>query len=320
MFHRTIEYFRSKPFLGYSMNALYKVIGVSKQAVHQHAKQQQEFTLKLTELILLADHIRDEHPGCGVEKMYYMLAPDFIGRDRFIDIFMELGYRLKKVKNYRKTTISSHIYKYDNLIQGMVINKPSAIWQTDITYFEVEGKFYYGVFIKDVYTKEITGYHVADNMRVEINLKALDMALKEYSAPDIHHSDRGSQYTSIVYTEMLKAHGCLISMGLIAQDNAYAERLNRTIKEEYIIPKKPRTFQELKRLIKKAVENYNTKRIHNAFRPLKMSPKEYHDYVLTLKQEERPKVTLYAEVNKTEGAFSPHCFEEELPSGSFDTE
>lgn len=77
--------------------------------------------------------------------MYKTLKPDFIGRDGFIEVFMDLGYRVKKVKNYVRTTIPTHL-KYPNLIEGMCIYKKNQVWQTDITYFYLHGKFYYIIF------------------------------------------------------------------------------------------------------------------------------------------------------------------------------
>ena len=195
------------------MNLLYETIGISKQAVHQYFKRQAVFDKKISQLIIEADELRSEHPGCGVEKMYFTLRPRFIGRDRFIDLFMEIGYRIKRNKNYRRTTYSSNIY-YPNLIKGMIINSPSTIWQSDITYIEVKGKFYYAVFIIDVYTRIIVGYQVSDNMRATANIKALKMALKEHAPPRIHHSDRGSQYIYGKYIELLKDNNCWLSSNL----------------------------------------------------------------------------------------------------------
>ncbi|NJW55663.1 IS3 family transposase, partial [Salinimicrobium sp. CDJ15-91] len=103
---------------------------------------------RLMKLMSEADDIRRDHPGCGVEKMYYTLKPDFIGRDRFVETFMQLGYRLKRKKNYRRTTIAGKIY-YPNKIKGIEINAPSVVWQSDITYYKVGDKFYYAVFIID---------------------------------------------------------------------------------------------------------------------------------------------------------------------------
>ena len=91
------------------MNQLYDAIGISKQAVHKRSRQQVDYDRKMTDLVRRADKLRAAHPGCGVEKMYCALKPDFLGRDRFIDEFMLLGYRLKRKKNYRRTTIGSLI-------------------------------------------------------------------------------------------------------------------------------------------------------------------------------------------------------------------
>ncbi|NJY64331.1 IS3 family transposase [Salinimicrobium sp. CDJ15-81-2] len=276
------------------MNQFYEGIGISKQAVHQYARRQTLFDHRLMKLMSEADDIRRDHPGCGVEKMYYTLKPDFIGRDRFVETFMQLGYRLKRKKNYRRTTIAGKIY-YPNKIKGIEINAPSVVWQSDITYYKVGDKFYYAVFIIDVYTKKIVGYEVSDNMRGTANIKALKMALKDHKAPKIHHSDRGSQYTYKSYIELLKANTTTISMALSAQDNAYAERINRTIKEEYLDHWKPTTFNQLKLQVKKAVKNYNNKRSHDNLE--KRNPEEFIQYWSTLKPEKRPIITIFDNEN-----------------------
>ena len=274
----------------YSLNTLYKTVGISKQAVYQYQKRQEVFDDKLLQLLTEADELRSEHPGCGVEKMYYSLAPDFIGRDRFVQIMMRLGYRLKRKKNYKRTTIASKIY-YPNLIKGMEVNAPNIIWQSDLTYIQINGKHYYAVFIIDVYTKEIVGYSITDHMRATANVKALKMALKVHSPPEFHHSDRGSQYTYKGYIKMLKASGVKISMATSAQDNAYAERINRTIKEEYLEHWKPKTFYQLKKMVKKAVKNYNEKRVHNNLGREK--PTKFRNNFSLLTSQQRKTITIF---------------------------
>lgn len=259
------------------MNSLYKVIGISKQAVHQYAIRQAEFDKKIAELVIEADQLREEHPGCGVEKMYDTLRPDFIGRDRFVETFMDLGYRLKYQKNYKRTTYSTSLY-YPNLIKGMEVNAPSVIWQSDITYIRIGEKFYYAVFIIDVYTKKIVGYQVSAHMRASANVKALEMAIKTHKAPQIHHSDRGAQYIYEEYINLLKSEGCQISMAKTAQDNAYAERINRTIKNDYIELWQPKNFEQLKRMVSKAVHQYNNVRPHNNIG--KLSPVKFEKRIV----------------------------------------
>lgn len=231
--------------MSYSLNALYRAIGISKQAVASYKVRQGQFDRKVQALLIEAEDLREAHPGCGVEKMYYTLKPDFIGRDRFIDLFMNMGYRLKRKRNFRITTRSGDFY-YPNKISGMEVNEPNQIWQSDITYISVEDRFYYAVFIIDVYTKEIVGYTVSDHMRATANLQALKAAISEHGVPRYHHSDRGSQYTYEEYVDLLKRNGTEISMGKIAQENAYAERINGTIKNEYIERWKPKSFGQLK--------------------------------------------------------------------------
>lgn len=274
------------------MNQLYRSIGISKQAVHKYAKLQANFDQKMSDLLIEADELRMEHPGCGVEKMYYTLKPGFIGRDRFVDAFMQLGYRIKRNKNYRRTTMPSNIY-YPNLIQGLSIKKPSTVWQSDITYIRVGENFYYAVFIIDVYTRKIVGYKVSNHMRASANMAALHMAFEGHEAPLIHHSDRGSQYIYKDYLALLKSKGSKISMGLCAQDNAYAERINRTIKEEYLAHWRPKTFNQLKRQVKKAVNNYNNKRVHNNLN--RKSPNEYELFWNQFPENKRPILTIFEE-------------------------
>jgi transposase InsO family protein len=256
------------------LNELYRVLGISKQSIHQYYKRQQIFDFKFANLLIEVDELRAQHPGCGVEKMYHTLKPDFIGRDRFVEALMQLGYRVKRAKNYHRTTIPCW-YKYPNLIEGLVVTKKNTVWQSDITYFDLNGRFYYLVFIVDVYTRQIVGYAVSDHLRAEANLRALRMALADHGAPRIHHSDRGSQYVDQEYTKLLKDHSVDISMGLQAQDNAYAERINGTIKNEYLQYWNIKTFNELKRKVKRAVQHYNAQRIHDAL-PERLAPNEFN--------------------------------------------
>lgn len=260
------------------------------------------------DIVNQVDIIREEHPGCGVEKLYKTLKPKHMGRDKFCEIFMELGYRVKTLKNYRRTTVPKHL-NYPNLIEGKLVTRPYEVIQSDITYYEVNGRFYYIVFIIDVYTKEILGYNVSDNLRKESNIKALKMALKEVSPEQrkymIHHSDRGAQYGSSEYIKILRDSGIQISMGLIAQDNAYAERINGTIKGEYLDRWHIDSLQTLKRQTKRAVNHYNEKRKHSWFKN-ELSPREFKSTLVSLNTQKRPMVIIYAEGNYKVKVASSH--------------
>lgn len=277
------------------MNQLYDAVGISKQAVHKYQRKNLQVNVNLDELIVRADEVRKQHPGCGVEKMYHLLRPDFIGRDRFIDTFMTLGYRIKRKKNYRRTTLASLIYR-PNLIKGIIIDAPCRIWQSDITYIPVGNKHCYAVFIIDVYTKEIVGFSVTDHMRTSANIMALKMALKKWRSPDIHHSDRGGQYINKKYISILEENGTKISMCKTAQENAYAERINRTIKEEYLEYKWLRTLSQLKVSVAKAVSHYNQSRPHKSLGM--MAPFEFVQKWNETSENERPKITIFDDGDK----------------------
>jgi len=149
-------------------------------------------------------------------------------------------------------------------------------------------------------------------MRVQSNIKALKMALrsipKELAHGIIHHSDRGSQYGSQEYLKLLKDNNILVSMGEKALDNAFVERVNGTIKNEYLKMWYIPDFKTLKSRSKKAVNNYNTKRLHMAFKN-SFTPLGFKESLLTLDTQERPKVIIYADGNyKVKMALSHHDF------------
>jgi transposase InsO family protein len=280
------------------MKSVLKAAGISRQAVSQNFKQESVFNEKLTGLITEVDILRGEHPGCGVEKMYYTLKPGWLGRDKFIELFMELGYGVRRHRNYKRTTMPVNS-QYKNLIQGLMVQDRNIVWQTDITYYQIGDRYYYIVFIIDVYTKRILGFCASNHMRAEANLMALKMAMVQSIGSLkrlIHHSDRGGQYIAKSYVGLLNKAGIQISMGAKAQDNAYAERINGTIKNEYLKYWKPKNLTELRQMLKKAVKHYNNKRIHNEL-PGKISPVQFEKSFLDLNSQKRPTVIIYAEGN-----------------------
>ena len=268
--------------MSHSLNTLYRLVGLSKQAVHQHRIRQFLFAQQLSELIHLVDILRSEHPGCGVEKMYYTLRPNLIGRDKFITIFMGLGYALKPRKNYVKTTYSVQ-NEFTNLIEGLLVTHINQLVQSDISFYRVGEHFYYLIFIIDVYSKRILAFQASDHMRASANRKALQQMIrlrgKETLQNCIHHSDRGSQYNEKKYLAMLRDMKCHISMGIKGQDNAYAERINGIIKNEYLKYWTIKDLPMLRTKLKQAVDHYNSSRPHNHL-PNRYSPIQFENVLL----------------------------------------
>ena len=119
----------------------------------------------------------------------------------------------------------------------------------------------------DVYSRRIIGYSVAEDMRAEHNINALNMALKtrgikDYKFQLIHHSDKGGQYASDVYTNMLTQYNIGISMCNEVYENTHIERLNDTIKNQYLNRFEMNSKYELVQKLRLVVDTYNNKRPH----------------------------------------------------------
>lgn len=274
--------------MNYPLNSLYEAAGVSKQAVWAYFRRKQAELELIRQVIRQVDERRQSHGGCGLEKLYWQLQPEGIGRDKFCSLLMELGYGVRPVPNRMRTTIPAHKV-FDNLIEGRLVDGPCQVWQSDITYLKVGDRFYYLTFIIDVYTRRIVGYATSDHLRAEANLEALKMALSRYPgealARLVHHSDRGSQYTDGRYLAVLRTRQVTISMGKKAQDNAFAERINGIIKNEYLHYRRPQDLGELKRHTRQAVSDYNHVRHHRSLG--RISPVDYEHQWQQLPDEKR---------------------------------
>lgn len=231
--------------------------------------------------------IREEHPKIGGRKLLVKLAPFLkendikIGRDAFFNLLRNNDLLVKSERKI-KTTYSLHKYKkYPNIIKNVECNRPEQIWVADITYWLIEDKFVYITLITDAYSHKIVGYHISKSMKASDIINALEMALRSIKNKNevniIHHSDRGIQFCSIIYTKKLLDHGIRISMTEKSdpRENAIAERINGIIKIEYLNNYRVKTFKDGKALLERSVNLYNDKRIHQSINYL--TPSYVHD-------------------------------------------
>ena len=279
---------------------------VSKQGHHQALKRlihQKEKEVIYTRLM---EQTREIHPGMGLRTMYDMLEPDGIGRDAFIELGLREGFRLKAVEKQTRTTYSVKSNRYSNLLVGIKFTDVNQIWSSDITYLYILGKFYYLVMIMDLYSRRIVGYNLSDNMRAENNLAALKMALtlrgiNNYHQGLIHHSDKGAQYASDIYTETLDAYGIRISMCNEVYENTHIERVNDTIKNQYLYRKDIRSEKQLFRAVDITIKTYNELRPHNSLS--KKKPVQYEEYLKEVPMNKHEKMIIYTiqkEINQTD--------------------
>lgn len=278
------------------MKELYTYLGISKQAVHQMLQRYEQNDQRSQQLIEKAETIRRDHPEMGCRKMAGMIGQPGMGRDKVERLLLGTGFRVIYPPNYTKTTHSVRLHRYKNLVEGLVVQGINKVVQTDITYLWVKDRFYYLVFIIDVYSRLIVGHHASCSLEAQANLKALQMMIRRRGTQNvkglIHHSDRGSQYHSKEYLKTLRDHKIKISMCDQAWENAYTERINRTIKHEYLRHRDIDCLQSLRAELNRAVRLYNQKRPHWSLWQ-RMCPQGYEKYVQSLTRSKRPKMIIY---------------------------
>ena len=202
-----------------------------------------------------------------------MLAPLFyengikMGRDGLYDLLRKEKLLVSKRRNFTRTTQSYHRFRtYQNLIRDLKITRPNQVFVSDITYIDTLEGFCYLALITDVYSRKIVGYELSKSLGIEFCIKALKMALKGVSKPDmlIHHSDRGIQYCSQAYVKLLKGNKVKISMTEKdhVYENAIAERVNGILKNEFLLGERLRSFNIAKKMVPETIKIYNEQRPH----------------------------------------------------------
>ena len=294
--HSTLNWFRAHPAEHrYKMKDLYPVAGISKQALHKYIKKEVHGVNTENKFFEQASAIRKDHPGSGCRKIAMQLSCCGWGRDKIERLLLQGGYRISYRPNFTKTTRRQKLIYYPNLIEDLELNDINTVVQTDITYYWIRGKFYYLTFLIDVYSRRIVGFAVSKGLEASGNIKALKMLFKTRKghrlSAMIHHSDRGSQYIDKEYVKLLRDNSISMSMCDQAWQNAYAERINRTIKEEYLYKWKIDSYAQLCKGVTKAVNHYNHKRLHKSLQW--RSPLQFEQDVQKLDDTDRPKMRIY---------------------------
>lgn len=177
---------------------------------------------------------------------------------------------LRRRKFVVTTTDSNHNRPvYPNLAGQMTLSGINQLWVADITYIRLEMEFVYLAVVIDAFSRRVIGWALDRTVEDDLTLTALRMAL-EVRRPSpglVHHSDRGSQYASGDYTDLLKAHGCQISMSHKASpwENGGCESWMKTLKSEEVYRQEYRSLAEARGSIERFIEKvYNQKRLHSA--------------------------------------------------------
>jgi len=250
---------------------LCQVADVSRAGYYRFLKP----TVESAEEMALRDAIQkiaiDKQPY-GYRRITAQLARDgwVVNSKRVQRIMREDNLLCLRRRKFVRTTDSYHeLPVYPNLAKDLIVTGMNQLWVADITYIRLLVEFVYLAVILDAFSRRVIGWALGKTLEDELSLAALELAIaRGRVAPGlIHHSDRGSQYASRDYTDLLKKHGIQISMSRRGNpwDNAKAESFMKTLKYEEVYRTEYRDFEDARRRIGRFIEGvYNRDRLHSA--------------------------------------------------------
>lgn len=255
------------------MTSLAHHFELSRQAVYQRQAKDGERGFREEIVLQLVLDWRIRMPRLGGKKLYHLLRPDFerlnfkLGRDGFFDLLRAHDLLIKPLRRSARTTNSFHHYRvYKNLLADSKIKGCNQAWVTDITYLRLRDKFLYLFLLSDLFSRKILGWSLELSLEITGALEALQQALNQAKPYQnlLHHSDRGVQYCSRDYTNLLKNKHIRISMGEAGNpyDNAHAERINGILKGEFLLDQTFENRAAAKKATQQAIQTYNELRPH----------------------------------------------------------
>lgn len=251
---------------GCSVQEACQVVGLSRSSYYYGSQR-----TEVEQLVIDLEQEAGRYPKYGSRRLTRQLrrAPYYyrVNRKRIQRIMRQKGLLRPQKQAKRRTTNSQHPFpRYPNLVVDLKVDHPEQVWVCDVTYVRLGNGFVYLAVIMDVFTRAIRGWNLGRNLDTDLTLVALQRALS-LCIPEIHHSDQGVQYAAQAYTDLLKHYEVQISMAAQGkpEENGYAERLMRTIKEEEVDLSEYSDFADAYQQIGRFLEDvYNTKRIHSA--------------------------------------------------------
>lgn len=223
--------------------------------------------------------------GYRTVQQYLKRSGFQVGERRIRRIMRKYALFAKIKRAFKKTTDSNHDHRvYPNLLPGRTVMNINEVWTADLTYIRIANGFVYLAVIMDLYSRRIIGWQISKQIDTQLALDALTMAIARRKPKPgcIHHSDRGVQYLCKKYVALLKEHGFWISNSSKANpyDNAWTERLMKTLKQEEVYLANYETYLDVIENLPEFIESvYNEKRVHSGIEY--MTPVELEKLVET---------------------------------------
>ena len=252
-----------------------KAVGVSRGSLYYRPRPVSDADLYLMRRI---DELHLEYPFAGARMMRGLLRQEdlFLGRRHVGALMRRMGVEaLYRRPNTSQPGPGHTVYPY--LLRGMQVTRPNQVWAMDITYIPMARGFVYLAVVMDWFSRKALAWRISVTMDTAFCVEAVEEALERHGAPEIFNTDQGSQFTSEVFTGLLKANGIRISMDGKGswRDNVFVERLWRSVKYEEVYLRAYESVQEARAGLGRYLEFYNARRPHSSLGG--MTPNQFYE-------------------------------------------
>ena len=251
---------------GLSIQKQCAALGLNRSSYYYEPRRESALNL---ELMRLMDRHYHYHPYKGAPRMHVWLTMDKgfgVSRNRVDRLYYRvMGLRAVAPGPHTSKRHKNHpVYPY--LLRNLVISEPNQAWGTDITYIPMLDGFMYLTAVIDLFSRFVLGWSLSNTMDAEWCAAMIEAAMERHGRPQILNTDQGAQYTSDVFTGFVLSQGVKLSMDGVgrATDNAFIERLWRTVKYENIRFREYENGLALARGLGDFFEEYNTVRRHSS--------------------------------------------------------